>query len=244
MKYKFLLPILILFIFGIVGCQKKIVPIDNLGLEPSETRIVEEVIIHEVPKNVSSPSEAVIHQYEVIFENEESEFPEKSSIISETTLGNNSIVAIRSPEGLNNYSVFLYDFEDEWFMDGHLLLGVLETKFSTNKEELALPIDKFNTISMKIRDDKEIWAFANKDVIMTIAVFDRYSLPDTPKAEKITLKNGAESFILKDQYQNSYLYYIDTDKVVVVSGNVSKVELVDLANSIPSVTAANFPRKQ
>lgn len=240
MKNISLLLILLLVVFGTIGCRKNI-SIDHIDLGQSETKVVKEVIIHNPPQNVTSPSEAVIHQYEVVFENHKSEYPEKKSIISETSLGNKSIVAIRSPEGSNIYSVFLYNFVDEWIMDSHLIFDVLEENLHTDKEELALPIDQFNAVSMNINDNEQIWAFANEDVVMTIAVFNHYLIPESSKVEKMALENGTKSFISKDQYQNNYLYYYDMDKIVVVSGNVSRSEIIELANTIPSVTAANFP---
>jgi hypothetical protein len=92
----------------IAGCQNESTDNKAIPKDPETTssenpckedRVVKDFKINEAPDNTTSPSEAVIQQYEISFENGKKEFPKKSSILTETTLGNNSIVAIRSLEG-------------------------------------------------------------------------------------------------------------------------------------------------
>ncbi|MGV3136692.1 hypothetical protein ACEF06_09550, partial [Brevibacillus agri] len=203
---------------------------------------VESVTILESPKNASSPSEAVTYQYKVTFKDGKSAFPQKNDIVFESTLGDTSIVAIRFPEGETNYTVFLYEYNNtkKWVIDGFLRLQG-GTGFM-NKEGLDLPMDKFNALNLKIpKKNKKIWAFANEKEIVTIAVYNRFPFVETNDPEKITLTNKNEAYVSKENLKNSYLYYFDSGKLIVVCGNIGKQNIINLANSLPSVNSAFFP---
>ncbi|XOS91399.1 hypothetical protein ACLMAB_23080 [Brevibacillus laterosporus] len=101
-------------------------------------------------------------------------------------------------------------------------------------------MNKFNALNLTI-SDKKIWTFADEKEIVTITVSNRVSFVEHSDPKKISLSNGNEAYISKDHLKNSYLYYFDTGKTIVVSGNVSEQNIINLANSLPSVNSAFFP---
>jgi len=255
MRIKLLFTFLLLILFGaLLGCQEDTSKQQNKEIIIEDTKVpnglskvtkdkeVESVTILESPKNASSPSEAVTYQYKVTFKDGKSAFPQKNDIVFESTLGDTSIVAIRSPEGETNYTVFLYEYNNtkKWVIDGFLRLQG-GTGFM-NKEGLDLPMDKFNALNLKIpKKNKKFWAFANEKKIVTIAVYNRFPFVETNDPEKITLTNKNEAYVSKENLKNSYLYYFDSGKLIVVCGNIGKQNIINLANSLPSVNSAFFP---
>ncbi|WP_232696729.1 hypothetical protein [Brevibacillus daliensis] len=184
--------------------------------------------------------EAIIHQYEVTFKDGKKANPEKNSVIFETTLGSSSIVAIRSPEGKNNYAIFLYEFNNKWIINGFQRLQ--GGKDFSDKEGLDLPMGKFNALNLKIPEKNiKLWTFADEKVIVTITVYNRVPFVESSNSEKISLSNGNEAYITTDRLKNKYLYYFDTGKTIVVSGNVSEQKIINLANSLPTVDSTFFP---
>ncbi|MGF9827023.1 hypothetical protein ABEX37_27890, partial [Brevibacillus agri] len=112
MRIKLLFTFVLLILFGaLLGCQEDTSKQQNKEIIIEDTKVpnglskvtkdkeVESVTILESPKNASSPSEAVTYQYKVTFKDGKSAFPQKNDIVFESTLGDTSIVAIRSPEG-------------------------------------------------------------------------------------------------------------------------------------------------
>ncbi|ELK39183.1 hypothetical protein D478_25583 [Brevibacillus agri BAB-2500] len=255
MRIKLLFTFVLLILFGaLLGCQEDTSKQQNKEIIIEDTKVpnglskvtkdkeVESVTILESPKNASSPSEAVTYQYKVTFKDGKSAFPQKNDIVFESTLGDTSIVAIRSPEGETNYTVFLYEYNNtkKWVIDGFLRLQG-GTGFM-NKEGLDLSMDKFNALNLKIpKKNKKIWAFANEKEIVTIAVYNRFPFVETNDPEKITLTNKNEAYVSKENLKNSYLYYFDSGKLIVVCGNIGKQNIINLANSLPSVNSAFFP---
>lgn len=241
MKLRLLFLLLFLLIGIVAGCQQDKTVIVKPESQHSENKEVKQIIINEAPQNINSPSKAVLSQYEVEFENGEKIFPNNSSIISETILDSKSIVTIHSPEGENKYSIFLYEYKDNWIMNGFLRLEATEKESFTNKEGLDLPMDKFNANKMTLKENEEVWAFVDKKNIVTIARFDRFPFNENPGTRKISLQNGIEANISNDSMKNSYLYYFDSQKIIVVSGNVSEEEIINIANSLPSSVSPDFP---
>lgn len=255
MRLKLLLPPLLLILFVVLsGCQEdkskqlsKETIIENTKAPNGQSKVtkiqeVESVTVVEAPKNISSPSEAVTYQYKVTFKDGKEVFPQKNDIVFETTLGDTSIVAIRSPEGETNYTVFLYEHKNaqKWIVNGFLRLQG-STGF-TNKEGLDLPMEKFNTLNLKIPEKNiKVWTFANEKEIVTITVYNRFPFVERNNPEKISLSNRNEAYVSEDYFKNSYLYYFDSEKIIVISGNSSKQNIINLANSLPFVNSAFFP---
>ncbi|MFS0553524.1 hypothetical protein [Brevibacillus sp. 179-C9.3 HS] len=253
MRNILLIPVLLLAVCSLLlGCQEdnlkdqndKVLPNNTAAPKPENhaSKEVEWVKVVEPPQNVSSPSEAVVHQYEVGFKDGTKELPKKDSVIFETTLGQKSVVAIRSPEGKNNFAIFLYEHvpSESWGVYGLVrLLG--NTEFA-DKEGLPLPFEKFNATKMSIPEKEvNVWVFANEKEIVTITVYKRFPFAPSSDRETIFQKNGNEAYVGKDHLKNSYLYYFDTEKTIVVSGNVAKQNVINVANSLPPVTSALFP---
>lgn len=257
MKFKKRIPLLLSIAIATTGCQQmepttqktEQEPTNNktIPFKPTEqkktvkNRPVQAIKITEAPDHISHPADAVLHQYEVMFENGDSQFPKESDLISESTLGKNSIVAIRSPEGIHKYAILLYAFEKHWFIDGMLRLGFSEKNFETDTKGLALPMKAFNTVKIVIRDEKEVWAFVDQERVITIARINQYPFTENPETKKIVLKNGVTAHLSTDRMNQDFLYYFDTNKIIVVSGNIREAELMELANSLPSALSATFP---
>ncbi|WLR51724.1 hypothetical protein LC040_02120 [Bacillus tianshenii] len=228
-----------------MGCQENKeanqTEVNELKEEENKNhRTVYAVKVIEAPKTITSPAEAVVHQFEVIFTNGEKAFLNKDAVISEAILGSKSIVTVHSPEGKNHYRVFLYEHKDKWFMDSLLAINAWKDGPFTDKEGLNLPMDTFNKTDFK-HDGKEIWAFVDEQRIVTISVFDKLSFEKRPETNSVTLNNGNEAYLSRGSQGNDYLYYFDFDKVILVSGNLEKNEIVSLANSLPSVDSFDFP---
>lgn len=242
MKSSMLLFLLFAATTGLASCSSDEVAISVKQAEPAKelSAEVKEVKVNEAPAEASSPAEASLAQYEVILEDGESKFPTKESLIMETTVGNSSILALHSPEGEDHYAVFLYSFDEQWYIEGVMRLAYSEDEAYTDKVGLALPMTRFNTANIKIGEGKEVWAFAGAEELITIARYDRFAF-ESAGAQPVSLSNGVDAFINKDQFNNRYLYYFDSEKLITVSGNVSEEELVDLASSLPSALSAFFP---
>lgn len=252
MKMRTLFPIFLMLIVPLgTGCQsgtisEKKAESEHVGSAAfnTEERVVEQIKINEAPQNSSSPGEAAIHQFEVIFDKGKSVFPEENSIISETVLGEHGILTIRSPEGKNQYAVFVYHKNEDWIMDGLLRLGAKQEKSFTDTEGLDLPMKNFNADKILVEKDggkKEVWAFVDEENIITIARFETFSFDEPSGTKKVSLSNGTDAYISKDAKEHHFLYYYDTGKLVVVSGNLPPDQILELANSLPSVTVPNFP---
>ncbi|MFD0048602.1 hypothetical protein ACFVHQ_04605 [Actinomycetes bacterium NPDC127524] len=247
---------LLLFVFVLIGvvagCEKD-KPAESKQLKSvehkqlTERRKVKQIIIHEAPENSPSPSNALLHQYEVDFEDGVKKFPDANSIISEVIFNKKSIVTIHSPKGKNEYAVFLYSLEDNWGIDGILEFGVYKENTVTDKEGLALPMDKFSATDLSaeelgLKNNKaNIWAFADKENIITITRFDSFPFDERYKTKTINLKNGSKAYISKDSFKNKLLYYFDSEKLIVLSGNADEEKLINLANSLPPSDSYGFP---
>lgn len=234
---------LLLTTFGLIGCTSDEEAIPSKQIEPTKELAseVKEVKVNEAPSDASSPTEAALNQYEVIFNNGESKFPTKEAPITETTLGNTSVLAIRSPEGKDNYAVFLYAFDKKWFIEGVIRIGFLKEEAYSNEAGLALPMNRFNMANIKIGEGKEVWAFADSDKIVTISRYDRFVFDDLSSSQEVSIKDGIKAFVGTDSFNNKFLYYFDSEKLITVSGNVSEEQLLKLANSLPSALSAHFP---
>ncbi|MDC3413343.1 hypothetical protein NC797_10430 [Aquibacillus sp. 3ASR75-11] len=239
--------LLLLVIGVIIGCQddksntKK--GTEKVVTEPEKNRVVKEIVLSEAPSDITSPSEAVVYQYGVVFENGEKEFPTKDSIISETTLGDRSIVTIHSPEGKNKYTVFLYENKGHWTMTDLMQLETLKDDQFAEKTGLNLPMEEFNIgrMMLNVNDNEDIWAFVNENNIITIARLNRFPFREPLGTTNVRLKRGAKGYLSNGPNGNSFLYYFDSQKIVILAGNISKSEIISLANSMPSVTSPFFP---
>ncbi|MFC7320018.1 hypothetical protein [Halobacillus campisalis] len=203
---------------------------------------VEDIIIHSATEEKETPGEAVQEQYEVVFSDEESEFPKESSILHETSLEDRSIVTIRSPEGENNYSVFLYERENVWKIRGFLRIDANQGERFTDAEGLTLPMDHFRTTDLHVEDtESDMWTFVNDEKVVNITMFEEFPLRQ--EAGGVELADGRKGNVQEDSYGNSSIYYYDRGKVVVVSGTLTEKEAIDLAKSLPPSSSSDFPKQ-
>ncbi|HAX72953.1 MAG TPA: hypothetical protein DCY20_05465 [Firmicutes bacterium] len=208
-------------------------------------KILESIKINEAPKHAKTPSEAITHQFEVVFEDGSSRLATENDIISETIIGNQGILTIHSPEGNDRYASFLYHMEDEWILDAILRVSATENLTFKEKEGVYLPMEEFNFLKMNVEvnsHNQELWVFVDLENVITITRLDRYSFVENREVRKVILNNGAEAFMSKDDYENYFLYYYDIEKIIIIAGNIKeRDELINIANSLPSVTDPVFP---
>ena len=219
----------------------------NANIENSEEniKIVESIKINEAPKHSKTPSEAITHQFEVIFEDGSTQLPTENDIISETIIGNQGILTIHSPEGKDRYASFLYHMEDEWILDAILRVSAIGDVVFKEKEGLYLPMEEFNFLKIKVEvnsQNQELWVFVDPENIITITTLDRFNFVENSETQKVRLSNENEAYISKDDYENYFLYYYDIEKIIIIAGNIKeREELINIANSLPSVTDPAFP---
>ncbi|CQR48027.1 hypothetical protein BN1058_02369 [Paraliobacillus sp. PM-2] len=211
--------------------------------ESINNSIVKQVYIHEAPKKVS-PSEAVIKQFEVEFEDGKKKFPTRKSILFETIIGSNSIVGIRSPEGEHNFAVFQYKHDINWYINSLLRIKYQAENNYNNKLGLALPMNKFNSINLDTQEDGDIWVFVDKETIVAITKFDRYNFNPSNKSKQLKLDNGTSAYLDFDVFNQPNLFYYDSSQLIVISGNVTQSILLEIANSLPSANSIYFPAKK
>ena len=251
MKRTFFILITVLLFFGtLTACKqnesKKEQEVEAQAETQTEENIeqkevVKEVIVHAAPEGTESPSDAIVEQFEVVFENGESRYPKMTDVISETTLGNKSILTIHSPEGENHYAIFLYEKEEKLKMRGMIRTNAIKDQNVTNESGLALPVKAFSKTSVKLDDNGHTWAFVNQDKVVTISKFDRFPFEGDTDMEEVNLEEGVTGYLSKDEYGNESLYYVDRENLIVLSGNLDRTEAIDLANSLPASTNVNFP---
>ena len=71
---------------------------------------------------------------------------------------------------------------------------------------------------------------------------DRFNFVENSETQKVRLSNENEAYISKDDYENYFLYYYDIEKIIIIAGNIKeREELINIANSLPSVTDPAFP---
>ncbi|WP_085522257.1 DUF4367 domain-containing protein [Tuberibacillus sp. Marseille-P3662] len=210
--------------------------------EEYQKKEVKGVKIHDPSEDADSPSTAILQQFEVLFKNGESEYPKESDVISETFLGDKSILTIHSPEGKNNFGVFLYEKEGKWKIRGIIRIDANKGESFTDKDGLSLPMDHYRATNLDLEKNSKTWTFVKKDKIVTISKFKRFSFDGGPDTEEVNLKDGIKGYISKDKFGNSSLYYFDRGNLIVLSGNLNKTEATKLAKSLPASTNLNFPK--
>ena len=241
--------LLLCSVIFLISCEKSLKPGDSSNNNPENSektiKSVESIKINEAPKNSKTPSEAIAHQFEVIFEDGSTQLPTENDIISETIIGNQGILTIHSPEGVDVYASFLYHMEDEWILDGILRVSAIGDVIFKEKEGLYLPMEEFNHVQIKVEanpQNKESWVFVDQKNVISITRMDGFAFVENSYIQKVRLTNENEAYISKDNYENYFLYYYDTEKIIIVSGNIKdREEVIKIANSLPSVTNPSFP---
>jgi len=130
---------------------------------------------------------------------------------------------------------------DEWVIDGMLRTGYIEDQLYTEKEGLDIPFKQFNHIGLKLNDEKQIWTYSDKTRIVNITKYPRFSFTEPSNTKTVALKNQNEAYISNDNKNNPFLYYYDTENIILLSGNLTEKQMLNLANSLPSVDANEFP---
>lgn len=214
--------------------------IQNLNIKNNDPNGVKYVVIEDSPEHSSSPSDAVTNQYKFVFENDKKCFITKSDIANEVVLGNKGIVILDTHKYHKNFVVLPYEKEKKWDITALIDVDIDNSTLFENKEGLNLPFDKF-AVAKYLVNEPNIWVFANKEKLVAISKYTHYSF-DNKEVKGQKMKNGKEIFISEDP-NNPYIYYYDSNFIVVISGTISKEEMVLLAESIGPVTSREFPLK-
>ena len=135
--------------------------------------------------------------------------------------------------------------EDEWILDAILRVSAIGDVVFKEKEGLYLPMEEFNFLKIKVEvnsQNQELWVFVDPENIITITTLDRFNFVENSETQKVRLSNENEAYISKDDYENYFLYYYDIEKIIIIAGNIKeREELINIANSLPSVTDPAFP---
>ena len=135
--------------------------------------------------------------------------------------------------------------EDEWILDAILRVSAIGDVVFKEKEGLYLPMEEFNFLKINVEvnsQNQELWVFVDPENIITITTLDRFNFVENSETQKVRLSNENEAYISKDDYENYFLYYYDIEKIIIIAGNIKeREELINIANSLPSVTDPAFP---
>ncbi|EIT86042.1 hypothetical protein A374_06971 [Fictibacillus macauensis ZFHKF-1] len=201
------------------------------------------------PASAKTPAESIIHQMIVHFKNGEKKKPTKADIISEATIGRQSILTIHSPEGKNNYAFFYYEKKKKtntWeisYIIRQRMGPRPKDMWDSNEEGLQLPMKTFDKLEADVNKDAHLWTLGDtKNNIVSIFTFKRSGAITDPAKEIVLKSKKQEAYLSVDTFNNPFLFYFDSGKVVMLSGNLSKEQLVHLADGLPSVHSSYFPR--
>lgn len=209
----------------------------NNSKEPASTannNIVDMVAIINAKEQQLTPMKAAINQYQFVYKNKKKSFPPESSVINEATVGEKSVVILNTQNVDNNFVIFDYQREmNQWEINGLITLDVVNGEHYKDKHGLNLPFDDFVAVKYNPNNDPLILAFASKEKIAVIAKYKQLTFEKGKEISSLK-KNGREVYISENN-KGRFLYYYDADNTVVISGNISKNEMVSLAYSIPAI---------
>lgn len=248
MKRAICLSQVIILLITLTGCTPFNSKDDNLQKTSNSQEVskikpnreLELVAVKEASEKDSSPSKAAIHQYEFHFKDKSKSSPSKGSIVNEATLGNRSIVILNTQELDNNFAVFDYENEKNlWRIRSLITLDVKNGQYFKDKGGLNLPFEKF-VVATSTDSNPEIWSFADHKNIVAIAKYKEF--PFESDIKTLTIDSGKRKYYSYKKNKKEFMFYHDSEYIVVISGNLAFKDMVKLADSLPTVSSANFPR--
>lgn len=247
---KRLLVIASLTAVGLSGCMvEKAAPIEHTE---SEVTINEEVestseekevfgsMIEDVPKGTVRLVDAVTAQYTLQYTDGTSERPSKDGVLYETIIDSLGLIAIKLPDRDDSFGVFNYSRNEEWVLHGIQNFTVPEAAEKVRhgldlpKEELFVANFEMNQLEQPV----EMWTLYDETQCITILVTDAFSVADGKLIDRRDVSN--ERYRL-NQPEGNGLYYLDQGRLIVVTGNVPEDVLLDLSDSLPEASSADFP---
>ncbi|MFD4703351.1 hypothetical protein ACFWM3_00665 [Gottfriedia sp. NPDC058432] len=206
-----------------------------------QNRELELVAVKEATEKDSSPSKAAIHQYEFHFKDNSKSSPSKDSIVNEATLGNRSIVILNTQELDCNFAVFDYENEKNlWRIRSLITLDVKNGQYFKDKGGLKLPFEKF-VVATSTDSNPEIWSFADHKNIVAVAKYKEFPF-ESSGINTLTSDSGKRKYYSYKKNKKEFIFYHDSEYIVVISGNLAFKDMIKLADSLPTVSSANFPR--
>ncbi|MVP02084.1 hypothetical protein [Paenibacillus lutrae] len=183
--------------------------------------------------------DTALEQVEWKLTNGEDVRPSKADLLLHTEIGSQGIVALKIPKsGQTQYNVVaLAKTDSKWTITSVLDIPVFNLQ--KNKQGLALPFDQFEIGKQKIADS-DIWAFASDTKLVLIGLYPAKIFTTPEGAENIAVNNH-NAWLTTTTEGVPAIYYIENEKLVGITGNLSEVELKKLAMSLPSANAASFP---
>lgn len=223
----------------LAGCVEETEP--DARMKPTEIKDEQATLfayqINEAPREALTPAEAILTQFEVKLTKEESVFPTEASIQMESIVGDQAVLVIESPEPAKPYAAFLYTMEDKWRIEG-VMSGL-----SRETENTRVRLSEMSSQEMSLDENermKKLWVFYDDQIVITVMTMEQSGFAEDSPSDVVTLSNGIEAYVMNQKYGNG-LYYFDSGQVVVVSGNVEREHLLEVAGELDSVTSINFP---
>ncbi|MCT4796172.1 hypothetical protein [Exiguobacterium alkaliphilum] len=242
-----------LAVFGLSGCMAETpAPIERTESEvtsneetesTSEEKDVFGSVIEDVPKGTVRLVDAVTAQYTLQYTDGTSEQPSKEGVFYETVLDNLGLIAIRLPDRDDSFGVFNYSRGEEWMLHGiqHLTVSKAAEKvrhgLDLPEAELFIAHFEMNQLERPV----EMWTLYDETERITILSTDSFSVTGGELIDRRDVSN--ERYRLNQPVGNG-LYYFDQGRLIVVTGNVSEETLLDLSDSLPEASSADFPIKE
>lgn len=216
------------------GCNSEVV-----NENPPVKKEIKYVSIEEVPEQKVGPSASVIKQFKYIYEDDTVKYPLEENILMEQFLGNKSLLALDTRDLDESLHIVNYLHEDAlWHIESILTLNYGEEIYETNKGGLNLPFEEFKVVTYHAEDYSQ-WAFGEEGNFVIITKY--YGTPpiDESSYTKEMLSNSDRE-ILISKHNNSILY-VDSSSLIMVAGNLTNHEMIELVESLPDIKFSSFP---
>ena len=189
--------------------------------------------------------ESVINQIQWRLSNGKIIPASKESMVWSIEFGKNSLAVLEIPETTHPWYNFIFQtYKDgKWNFSGYIDLPINKDLFS-QKQGLELPMNEFAVANLATAGSEKnnVWAFANESKYVVIGKYPKEELLPLTGSEEVMLSDNRASWF-KQEGGKSVMFYLDTNSIIWVTGNLSKEEMKNLGNSIPSVNSPNFPTK-
>ncbi|UTT42067.1 hypothetical protein [Exiguobacterium aurantiacum] len=199
-------------------------------------------MIEDVPKGTTRLLDAVTAQYTLQYTDGTSERPSRDGVIYETVIDDLGLIAIKLPNRDDSFGVFNYSRDEEWALHGIQNVTIPETAEKVRhgldlpEEELFVTHFEMNQLERPV----EMWTLYDETQRITILSTDAFSVADGELIERRDVSN--ERYRL-DQPEGRGLFYVDQGKLIVLTGDVSEEVLLNLSDSLPEASSADFPLK-
>lgn len=246
-----------LVVVGLSGCGAERIERTELGVaiqDKTEATASEDTpittdkelfgsVIEDAPKGTVRLVDAVTAQYTLQYTDGTSERPSKDGVIYETVIDDLGLIAIELPNGDDSFGVFNYSRDEEWVLHGIQNVTIPE---AAEKVRHGLDLSEEALFVAHLKMDQperpvEMWTLYDEKQRITILVTDVFGSLD---GEEIERGDGSDERYRLNQPVGNGLFYIEQDRLIVVTGDVSEDVLLKLSDSLPEAGSADFPIKE